>query len=151
VAAGGTSALRIRGGALPKARQWLDWLAYHLAELPADHGWMQQTRDTVLELHHAIVTAARRLRGNPCWDLQGSMTDDTERLTVRAEALAQRAATLKLRPDIPERFAGLIDVLEGACRQHVRLAREIDTLRAGHALAIELTADRFGRRLIETT
>ena len=145
------SARRVRGGALPKARQWCEWLAYHGAALPADHGWIQQTRDTLLELHHAIVTAARRLRGNPCWDLQGTMTDDTERLAIRADALAQRAAALKRRPDIPARFQPLLDVLEGACRQHVRLAREIDAVRAGHALAIELTTDQFGRRLLETS
>ena len=141
----------IRGGALPKARQWLEWLAWHLAELPADHGWIAQYRDTLLELHHAIVTAARRLRGNPCWDLQGSMTDDTGRLEPKADALAHRATQLRLRPDIPERFRLLVDVLEGACKQHVRLAREIDTLRAGHALEIELTTDRFGKQLIEAS
>src|SRR5262245_2905030 len=51
----------IRGPALPKARQWLVWLAYHAERLPAEHGWPAACRDVLVGLHHGVATAARRL------------------------------------------------------------------------------------------
>src|SRR5262249_15582340 len=60
---------RVRGASLPKARRWLVWLAYSGGKPPADHGWTQLARDTTIGLHHTIVSAARRLRGNPTWDI----------------------------------------------------------------------------------
>jgi hypothetical protein len=141
--------LRIRGASLPKARQWLVWLAYHFPELPADHGWAALARDTLIGLHHAIVTTARRLRGNPTWDLQGTMTADTERLEDQAERLARQAAQLVLRPDIPDHFRPLVQLLEGACKQHVRLAREVDLLEQGGAIQVDVSLDPSARTLVE--
>jgi len=140
---------RIRGAALPKARQWLVWLAYHLHELPADHGWPALTRDTVVGLHHAIVTSARRLRRNPIWDLQGTMIDDTIRLEDEALRWVRNAGALLLRPDIPPSFRPLLLVLEGACKQQARLAREIDHLHDGGALQVDVSIDHAAQRLIE--
>ena len=140
---------RIRGATLPKARQWLVWLAYHLDELPADHGWIALCRDTLLGLHHAIVCCARRLRGNPTWDLQGTMTDDTERLEDGARRWARNAAALGSRDDIPDRFRPLIAVLQGACNQQVRLAKEIDRMQRTGELQVDVTLDRAAQQLVE--
>jgi hypothetical protein len=138
----------LRQPALPKARQWLQWLAYHEAALPTGAGWIDCLRDTAIALHHQIASAARRLRGNPLWDLQGTMTEDTERLAERAVRLLRRVEALDRR-DIPERFAPLLDCLIGACRQQVRLGREIDLLRERGALSVDVTVDHQARRLIE--
>ena len=140
---------RIRGAALPRSRQWLEWLGYHLATLPADHGWVECLRDTLIGLHHAVATAARRLRGNPTWDVQGTMTDDTQRLEDGATQLAWSSRQLALRPDIPERLRPLVEVLDGACRQQVRLAREIDTMRRAGELVVAVDYDHAAEKLLE--
>jgi hypothetical protein len=140
---------RVRGASLPKARQWLVWLAYNVAALPGDHGWTALCRDTVIGLHHQIVTTARRLRGNPVWDMQGTMTADTERLEVTATRLARQAGQLVLRPDIPDRFRSLVELLEGACKQQVRLAREVDVLQEGGAIQVDVSYDQSAHRLVE--
>lgn len=140
---------RIRGRSLPKARQWVQWLIYHVDELPADHGWVCLYRDTLIGLHHTIVSAARRLRGNPTWDIQGSMTGDTERLEDGALRWARNASQLVLRPDLPERFLPMAKLLEGACNQQVRLAREIDRMRLAGEIQVDVTYDRHAQQLIE--
>jgi len=140
---------RIKGASLPKARQWLVWLAYHLDELPADHGWIALCRDTLIGLHHAIVSAARRLRKNPTWDLQGTMTDDTERLEDGALRWVRNAAALASRDDIPERFRSFVTVLQGACNQQVRLAKEIDRMQRMGELQVDVTLDRAAQQLVE--
>jgi len=140
---------RIRGSALPKARQWVQWLLYHVDELPHDHGWILLYRDTLIGLHHAIACGARRLRGNPTWDLQGTMTDDTARLEDEALRWARNAAALGSRSDIPERFGPMIELLHGACIQQVRLAKEIDRMRLAGELQIDVTMDRAAQQLVE--
>ena len=113
---------------LPKARQWLEWLAYHQSDLPAHPGWARGVRDTLLGLHHTVATAARRLRKNPTWDFQGTMTDDTESLEDRAHLVLRQFEQIN-RKDVPLRFAKVLDCLYGALRQQIRLAREIDRMR----------------------
>jgi hypothetical protein len=140
---------RIKGRSLPKARQWVQWLLYHVDDLPHDHGWVLLYRDTLIGLHHALVSAARRLRGNPTWDIQGTMTDDTERLELGARRWARNASELLTRKDIPERFRPLLHLLEGACNQQVRLAQEIDRMRLDGELQVDVTYDRAARRLVE--
>lgn len=126
---------------LPKARQWLTWLEYHQEHLPATHGWQQWMRDVLIELHHGISCGARRLRNNPIWDVQGTMTDDTVSLEDRAMELLAKFNGFDAR-DIPERFTPFVDLLRGALRQQVRLAREIDELRASGALNVDVTVDQ---------
>jgi len=125
------------------------WLGYHFPELPAGHGWEQLARDTTIGLHHALVSSARRLRGNPTWDIQGTMTGDTERLEDQAIRWARLAGQLVLRPDIPERFRPLTELLEGACKQMVRLAREIDLLQLGGAIQVDVSVDKHAQQLVE--
>jgi len=125
---------------LPKARQWLEWLAYHEEHLPQAHGWQRGLSDAAILLHHAIATAARRLRRNPTWDFQGTMTDDTQPL----EDIAQRALTLYEsldQRDFPERFRHLALCLYGALRQQVRLGREIDVMRRMGHLDVDVLVD----------
>jgi hypothetical protein len=124
-------------------------LLYHVDDLPHDHGWVLLYRDTLIGLHHALVSAARRLRGNPTWDIQGTMTDDTERLEDGAMRWARNASALLLRPDVPERFRPMLQLLEGACNQQVRLAREIDRMRRNGEIQVDVTYDRYAQQLIE--
>ena len=71
------------------------------------------------------------------------MTDDTESLEYRAERLLARFNTINRR-DIPTRFEPLVDCLLGALRQQVRLGREIDTLRLGGNIRVDVTVDPLG-------
>lgn len=139
---------RIAGGALPKARQWLQFLEYHRAAFPGGAGWVECFNDTLLGLHHQIAICARRLRGNPPWDMQGTMTDDTAPLEDGARVLLAKIDGLSRR-DVPIRWKTWHDSLIGACRQQVRLAREIDTLQRRGEIIVDVTVDRAARRLIE--
>jgi hypothetical protein len=106
-------------------------------------------RDTLLGLHHAVATAARRLRGNPTWDLQGTMTEDTLPLEDEAVRWVSLAESVLARPDFPERLKPFAEVLEGACRQQARLAREIDRMQRRGELVVDVTYDRTARQLVE--
>jgi hypothetical protein len=139
----------IHGAALPKARQWLQWLAYADDTLPREHGWPAAVRDTLVGLHHGVATAARRLRGNPTWDLQGTMTEDTLPLADEAVRWVSLAESVLARPDFPERLRPFAEVLEGACRQQVRLAREIDRMQRAGELVVAVDYDRAAERLVE--
>jgi len=133
---------------LPKARQWLQWLRYHEDTLPSATGWQRGLSDCCILLHHSIAVSARRLRGNPIWDYQGTMTQDTEPL----EDIAQRALKLYEALDqreFPDRFRKLALTLYGALRQQVRLAREIDEMRAQGKLAVDVLLDQKECKLIE--
>jgi hypothetical protein len=134
---------------LPKARQWLDWLSYHEASLPAGVGWAECSRDALIALHHSVCTAARRLRRNPEWDIQGTMTENTEKLEDGAVRWLKRVDALDRR-DVPARFVPLLDCLVGALRQQVRLAREIDTMQQHGHIAVEVVHDRNTGRILET-
>ena len=112
---------------LPKARQWMDWLRYHHDHLPAHPGWARGVRDTLLGLHYTIAISARRLRKNPTWDFQGTMTDDTAPLEHPAQAILANFQSINPK-DLPPRFQPVLDCLFGALRQQIRLAREIDRM-----------------------
>lgn len=140
--------LVLRQPSLPKARQWLEWLEYHLDHLPGDHGWERCLRDTLVGLHHAIASSARRLRKNPTWDLQGTMTDDTERLEDMAVGVLRRFEQLNQK-DVPERFAKTMECLYGALRQQVRLGREIDRMRLAGHLDIDVLVDTKNETAVE--
>ena len=133
---------------LPKARQWLRWLQYHHDTLPAHPGWCRGVRDVLLELHHSIAISARRLRGNPIWDFQGTMSDDTEPLEDRAQLVLRHFDQIN-RKDIPIRFEKVLDCLYGALRQQIRLAREIDLMRLRGKLDIDVLVDVKNESAIE--
>ena len=139
--------LVLNQGSLLKARQWTVWLQYHLDTLPAGHGWERGLRDTLVGLHHGITCGARRLRRNPIWDLQGSMMDDTERLEDRA--MRNLARFEQFRRDIPTRFEKVGDCLYGALRQQVRLAREIDEMRAKGHIDVDVLVDVKNEAAVE--
>jgi hypothetical protein len=133
--------LVLNQASLPKAMQWLQWLTYHLDTMPAHPGWTRGVRDSLACLHHTIAISARRLRGNPIWDIQGTMTEDTQKL----EDFAQHALAVFEqinRNDIPIRFAKVMDCLYGALRQQVRLAREIDLMREMGHLNVDVLLDQ---------
>jgi hypothetical protein len=135
--------------ALPKARQWTEWLAYNAATmLPNAGGWQAGVRDTLLHLHHAIAVAARRLRRNPTWDFQGTMTDDTEPLEASAQTALATFDAINPK-DIPERFTRLMWCIRGALRQQIRLAREIDTMRRAGKLEVDVFVDEANRTAVE--
>jgi hypothetical protein len=134
---------------LPKARQWLAWLAYHFPQLPHGDGWQVGVRDALIGLHHVVAISARRLRRNPTWDLQGTMTDDTERLEDVARRYLVRFEQINRR-DIPLRFEPTLDCLYGALRQMVRLAREIDRMQRAGKLEVDVFVDTANRTAMET-
>ena len=72
------------------------------------------------------------------------MTDDTESLEYRAARALKRFELEVNRRDIPERFVPLVDCLLGALRQQIRLGREIDTLRLGGNIRVDVTVDPLG-------
>jgi len=133
---------------LPKARQWLTWMAYHYSRLPHGDGWQEGTRDALIGLHHCVACAARRLRGNPTWDLQGTMTDDTESLEDMAQRYLRRFEQINRR-DVPIRFEATLDCLYGALRQQVRLGREIDTMRRAGKIECDVFVDEVNRTAVE--
>lgn len=140
--------LVLNQASLPKARQWLQWLDYHTDNLPHGAGWQRGMSDSAILLHHSIAIGARRLRGNPIWDYQGTMTEDTEPL----EDIAQRAVKLYEsldQRDFPERFRKLALCLYGALRQQVRLAREIDEMREAGRLQVDVLLDQKTVTLVE--
>jgi hypothetical protein len=93
-----------------------------------------------------ILNAARRLRGNPGWDMAGTMRDDTINLEEEARAcLAQFERDKPRLEDMPARFVPLLTALEGAYRQQVRLAREIEEQRTTGTLYVD--ADNEARAI----
>jgi hypothetical protein len=132
----------------PKAKQWLAWIQYHQAAFPRGAGWLDCLADVFVELHHLIATSARRIRGNPTWDLQGTMTDDTEPLEDRAHRLLRKVEAINRR-DVPTRFEPMLDCLFGAVRQQVRLGREIDQMRAKGELRINVLVDQKSGTVVE--
>lgn len=147
--------LVLNQASLPKARQWTAWLAYHLDSLPAGHGWEACVRDTLLALHHSIACSARRLRGNPTWDFQGTMTDDTEHLEPAAIRLCGMLETYFPRnvdgrwKSTPDRFQRLMDCIYGALRQQIRLAREIDLMRERGKIDVDVMVDVVEKTAVE--
>lgn len=132
--------LVLRQSSLPKAAQWLAWLRYHHDHLPAHPGWARGVRDALTNLHHVIAISARRLRGNPIWDVQGTLMEDTAPL----EDFARHALAvfdLINRKDVPERFGKVMDCLYGALRQQIRLAREIDQMRLMGRIDVDVLID----------
>jgi hypothetical protein len=138
----------LRRPSLPVARQWLAWLRYHEDHLPGYTGWQRLLRDTLIDLHHQIACSARRLRNNPTWDIQGTMTDDTESLEEKATRNLARFNALNRR-DVPTRFEQVLDCLFGALRQQVRLGREIDTMRRAGALRVDVQVDTVATTAVE--
>jgi hypothetical protein len=134
--------------ALPKAKQWLEWVKYHHDHLPAFTGWQRGLRDVAVELHHHIASSARRLRRNPTWDISGTMVEDTEPLEDRALRLLAKFNSINRR-DVPTRFDPLVDCIFGAIRQQVRLGREIDTMQRAGALNIEVQVDQVNTAVVE--
>ena len=128
---------------LPKARQWLVWLRYHYAELPAHPGWARGLRDTLLGLHYTVAIAARRLRKNPTWDFQGTMIDDTSLRGGGTRGPELRMINQKHVPTSSGRSSRAVRGL----RQQTRLAREIDAMRRqGRACDVYvLKSGTFGR------
>lgn len=140
--------LVLNQASLPKARQWLEWLRYHEDTLPSATGWQRGLSDCSILLHHSIAISARRLRGNPIWDYQGTMMTDTQPLEDIAQHALKLYEALDQR-DFPERFRKLALTLYGALRQQVRLAREIDEMRAQGKLAVDVLLDQKQTTLIE--
>lgn len=138
-----------RERSLAKCRQWEVWLNHNLASLPADTGLVHLIRDTLIVLHHNATNCARRLRGNPGWDIQGTMRDDTVRLEDEARENLAHFKNHHRREEIPVKLAPLVDLLEGALNAQIRLAREIDEIRETGALELEVTTDKATSKIIE--
>lgn len=126
---------------LRKAFQWLEWLRYHVNTMPAHPGWARGVRDVLALLHHSIAISARRLRNNPIWDIQGTMTDDTTKLEDIARQTLAVFEQIN-RKDVPLRFEKVLDCLYGALRQQIRLAREIDLMREMGSITVDVLLDQ---------
>ena len=142
-------AKQLRRPSLPKAKQWLQFLEHHQERMPLDGiGWLALARDAVVELHLLAAVAARRLRGNPGWDMQGTMTQDTEKLEYQARKLLTKVEAIN-KKDVPARLEFLFDSLIGAVKNQIRLSREIDKMKAEGELVVDVTIDRPARQLVE--
>ena len=142
-------AAQLRRPALLKARQWLEFLDVNAHKMPKDGiGWLAQIRDAVVESNLLVVIAARRLRKNPEWDIQGTMVQDTEKLEDQARRLLAKVEAIPEK-DIPVRLEFLWDSLKGAVKNQVRLAREIDKMQAEGEIWCDVTIDRPAQRLVE--
>lgn len=137
----------LEDGSLPKCREWNTWLGWWWDRMGDEtQGWSKFLRDATVVLHHMILNAARRLRGNPGWDMAGTMRDDTVNLESEARANLAQFEKDKPRPgDIPVRFVPILDALEGAFRQQVRIARELEENRATGSLYVD--ADNEARAI----
>ena len=142
-------AAQLRRPALLKARQWLEFLDVNAHKMPKDGiGWLAQIRDAVVESNLLVVIAARRLRKNPEWDIQGTMVQDTEKLEDQARRLLARVEAIPEK-DVPVRLEFLWDSLKGAVKNQVRLAREIDKMQAEGDIWCDVTYERNSKRLVE--
>lgn len=134
---------------LPKCGQWLTFIREKAHKMPKDGiGWISLMRDGTIELHLLALIAARRLRGNPEWDIQGTMTQDTERLETQARRLLAKVESIDDK-DIPVRLEHLWDTFKGAIKNQVRLAREIDKMQLSGQLFVDVTIDRPAQQLVE--
>ena len=140
--------LVLNQASLPKARQWMEWLRYHTDTLPSSTGWQRGLSDSAILLHHSIAISARRLRGNPIWDYQGTMSEDSQRLEEIARLAVKNYEAIDQR-DIPERFQKLALCIFGALRQQVRLAREIDEMRDAGRINVDVLLDQKEVTLVE--
>jgi hypothetical protein len=124
------------------------WLRYHLDTLPAATGWQRGLRDVLVELHHHVTCCARRLRGNPPWDLQGTLMDDTQSLEDMGHRL-QRTFDQINPHDLPARFSTLVECLHGAIRQQIRLGREIDLMQLRGQIRVDVMVDTKSETAVE--
>lgn len=126
----------LRGTSLEKARQWQEWADWNLAPSPLP-GWARFLHDALRRDQAFKLTASRRLRGgNPVWDRQGGGEEDWMALTHQAEALqgwwlANKPSELeRARPE----YRKMAEAIEGSLAQNVRLARELDDVKASHGI-----------------
>jgi hypothetical protein len=109
-------------------------------------------RDTFICSMHLILNCARRLRKNPGWDMQGTMTDDT--VNLFHQACEVRDTWLKNAPakeSRPVRLIELYDLADGIVNQGVRLSREIMLMQHAGAIEVDVTVDRATQRIIEAS
>jgi len=126
----------VREAALPKARQWEEWLAWRIDDGSGRPRWADFLRDFIVEAHRHRTTVARRLRGRPAWDRAGAGEEDWMGLEEQAtERLArwkrEYPTELKHAPHWAQKLA---TALEGVLAQDVRVGREVDEVKAEHGI-----------------
>lgn len=138
--------LNIKGSALIKARQWIDFLDDWAERLKLDEPWVRFMLHAVINFHQAFGVMSRRLRKNKWWAGGGTMAEDTIGLVADAER--RLAWFLKeseqLDPTLLPQWARfMFAAIEGGYRMLVRVSRETEqVLRKGHLL---IPVDRHGQ------
>lgn len=131
--------------------QWVQWLNHNLDSLDYSDPQERLLRDSSIVAMHNVLNCARRLRGNPGWDMSGTMRDDT--VNLHEEMLAALKTWKDNAPKAesrPSKLVPLYDLIEGVLNNQVRLAREIQEMREEGALSLSVTTDRQTKRIIET-
>lgn len=123
----------MKGAALPKAKQWAEWSAYHLADAGAQP-WLTGLRVALTRWHRVAEQIARRLRGNAAWTGSGTEEDwmPVRQQADQLQAWWQTNAPRELRHQ--PRMKPVMEALDGAMAQLCRLAAEVDTAQATHGL-----------------
>lgn len=144
--------LSIKGSALIKANQWIDFLDDWAERLKADEPWVLFMLHAVMNFHQAFGVLSRRLRKNRWWTGGGTMEQDTVNLVEDAE---RRLAWFEHQSDaldktlLPQWAKFMFAAIEGGYRMLVRVARETDqVLKKGHLL---IPVDRRGQVVAEQT
>lgn len=132
------------------AAQWRQWLDHHLEAFDVTDPQVRLIRDTLICCMHNLTNCARRIRGNPGWDMSGTLRDDT--VNLHDEMLTARKMYLDNRLPMerqPAKLANLYFLTDGIVNQQVRLAREVTEMRDTGALNIDVTTDRRTGQIIE--
>jgi hypothetical protein len=145
-----TSERSIKGSALIKAQQWIDFLDEWSGYFAVSEPWVKFALHATMNLHQSFAVLARRLRKNAWWT--GGMTMAEQTVDLGEDARARLAWFEKSSQEVDQRNVPawarfLFAAIEGAFRMQVRIADEAKTaLRRGHVV---IPVDRMGTVVAE--
>lgn len=129
---------RLTGSGLVSARDWLEFVEWHLPKIHETAGWIRLLVTATVAIHQGALLMARRIRKNANW--AGSGTEDDwmgiERVAMeKLNWFRQNCPGPLERRSLPPWGNFLIEAVEGAFLTIARVAREVDQVqRKGHLL-----------------